>query len=126
MECYTLMFTKQRAQNHFHNKSTPDPTLLVDFYGCCMWHGLKLKVFEYKIICFTIGTILASSRGHMLMSSILCKIEYLWHINWVFWGYVNPLLKVQIMHLEKIKRNPVINEQHMDEFVYKQKLKYWN
>ena len=44
MECYTLMFCKKRVQDCFRNKSTSDLTLLVDFYGCCMQHGLKLKV----------------------------------------------------------------------------------
>ena len=73
MECHTLMSEKQRVQNHFRNKSTSDLTLLVDFYGCYMRHGLKLKVWEQKLFIFTIGTILASNRGHMLMSSILCK-----------------------------------------------------
>ena len=72
MECHTLMSAKQRVQNHFRNKSTSDLTLLVDFYGHYVRHGLKLKIWE-KIIYFTIGAILAGSRGHMLMSSILCK-----------------------------------------------------
>ena len=72
MECHTLMSAKQRVQNHFRNKSTSDLTLLVDFYGCYMWHGLKLESLGTKIIYFTIGAILASNRGHMLMSSILC------------------------------------------------------
>ena len=65
---------KQRVQNRFHNKLTSDLTLLVDFYGCYMWYGLKTESLSTKYyFIFTIWAIMASSRGHMLMSSILCK-----------------------------------------------------
>ena len=36
-----------------------------------------------------------------------------------------PLFKSTMMHL-KGKRNPVINEQHTDKFVYKQNIKILN
>ena len=55
MECHTLMSAKQRVQNHFRNKSTSDLTLLVDFYGCYVWHGLKLKVWEQKLFILLLG-----------------------------------------------------------------------
>ena len=65
---------KQRVQNHFHNKSTSDLTLLVDIYGCYMRYDLKTENLSTKYyFIFTIWAITASSRGHMLMSSILCK-----------------------------------------------------
>ena len=106
MECYTLMFCKKRVQDHFYNKSTSDLTLLVDFYGCCMWHGLKMK-FEYKIIYFTIGAILTSSRGHMLMSSILCKNRILMAHQLRSLGHMlMPLFKSTMMSLEEKKSCP--------------------
>ena len=55
MECRTLMSAKQRVQNHFRNKSTSDLTLLVDFYGCYMRHGLKLKVWEQNYLFYYWG-----------------------------------------------------------------------
>ena len=55
----------------------------------------------------------------MPMSSILCKIEYWMAHQLSLLGYMlMPLLKSTMMSLEG-KRNPVINEQHMDKFVYK-------
>ena len=36
-----------------------------------------------------------------------------------------PLLKSTKMHLKRM-RNPVINEQHMNKFVYKQNIKILN
>ena len=55
MECHTLMSAKQRVQNHFRNKSTSDLTLLVDFYGCYMRHGLKTESLSTKLFVLLLG-----------------------------------------------------------------------
>ena len=46
---------KQRAQNRFHNKSTSDLTLLVDFYGCYMQYGLKTESLSTKLFVLLLG-----------------------------------------------------------------------
>ena len=49
-----------------------DLTLWVDLNGCTREHDLKLKFWVQNYLV-TIGAILASSRGHMLMSSSCAK-----------------------------------------------------
>ena len=47
---------KTEVQNHFHNKSTSDLTLLVDFYGCCMETQPETESLGCQIIV-TIGAV---------------------------------------------------------------------
>ena len=74
MEMSYINFAKGKVRWFYNETNLISLSWWICMVATCE-HDLKLK-FEYKIIWFTIGAILASSRGHMLMSSILYKIEY--------------------------------------------------
>ena len=117
----------KRRVRWFYNETTLiSLSLWISMVVACE-HDPKLK-FEYQIICFTIGAIKQQpgNRGHAIMSSILCKNRvFMAHQLSLLEGMLTPLFKSTMMSL-KIMRNPVINEQHTDKFVYKQNIKILN
>ena len=73
MECHTLMSAKQRVQNHFRNKSTSDLTLLGGFLWLLYVAWPETESLSTKLFVLLLGPFWPSSRGHVIMSSILCK-----------------------------------------------------